>query len=79
MIVCIGRLRGGEIGLRARHRDVAAQRGKRGFVEHLGNQAHLLVHDDPPAVADRDAGRLLPAMLQGVKSEISEFGDIFAR
>ena len=32
-----------------------AQRGQRGLVEDLGDQAHLLVHHDPVAVTDRDA------------------------
>jgi len=43
--------------------DVTTQRGERRLIEDLGDKAHLLVDDDPPAVADRDAGRLLAAML----------------
>src|SRR6201999_2109342 len=59
--------------------DVATQRGERRLVEDLGNEAHLLVHDDPPAIADRDARRLLAAMLQRVQSVVGELGDVFPR
>ena len=59
--------------------DVAAQRGEHGLVEHLGDQAHVLVHHDPGAVADRDAGRLLPPVLQRVQAEVGELGDFLAR
>src|SRR4029450_9753499 len=47
------------------------------LVENLGDQAHLLVHHDLGALADRDAGRLLPSMLQGVETEVGELGDLF--
>ena len=43
--------------------DVAPQSGERRLVEDLGDEPHLLVYDDPPAVADRDAGRFLAAVL----------------
>ena len=61
------------------HRDVAAQCGQRWLVEDLGDQAHLLVHHDPAAVADRDARRLLPPVLQRVQPVVGELGDVLAR
>ena len=61
------------------HRDVPAQSGQGGLVEDLGDQAHLLVHHDAAAVADRDAGRFLAAVLQRVQAEVSELGDVFVR
>ena len=51
-------------------RDVADQAGERRLVEDLGDQAHVLVDEDLPAVADRDAGRLLAAVLEGVETEV---------
>ena len=59
-------------------RDVAAQARQRRLVEDLGHQAEILVDDDTAAVADRDAGGLLTAVLQGVQAEVREFGDLFA-
>jgi hypothetical protein len=46
-----------------RDRHVAAQRGERRLIEDLRDQAHLLVDNDPPAIANRDAGRLLATVL----------------
>jgi hypothetical protein len=43
--------------------DVTTQRGERRLVEDLGDETHLLVHDDPSAITDRDAGRFLAAVL----------------
>jgi hypothetical protein len=43
--------------------DVTTQRGERRLVEDLGNEAHFFVDDDSPAIADRDASRLLAAVL----------------
>ena len=59
--------------------DVTAQRGQHRFAEHLGDEAHVLEHHDPGAVADRDAGRLLPPVLQRVQAEVGELGDFLAR
>ena len=56
--------------------------GKRlqdGLLEHLRHQPHVLVDDQPGAVGDRDAGRLLPAMLQREEGEEGEAGDIHLR
>ena len=58
--------------------EVALERGQRGLVEDLGDQAHVLVDQDLAAVADRDAGRLLAAVLQGVEAEVGELRDVLA-
>ena len=42
------------------------------------DQAHVLVDQDLAAVADRDAGGLLAAVLQGVETEVGELGDVLA-
>jgi hypothetical protein len=34
------------------------------------------MNHDPPAIADRDPGRLLAAVLQRVQSEVGKLGDI---
>ena len=60
-------------------REVALERLERGLVEDLGDQAHVLVDQDLAAVADRDARRLLPAVLQRVEAEVGELGDVLAR
>ena len=57
---------------------VALQGGQVALVEDLGDQAHVLVDHDLVAVADRDAGRLLAAVLQGVEAEVGELGDLLA-
>ena len=59
-------------------REVAAQRRERALVEDLGDQAHVLVDEDLLAVGGRDAGRLLPAVLQRVEAEVGELGDVLA-
>jgi hypothetical protein len=56
--------------------EVALERGDAPLVEHLGDQAHVLRHGDGLAVAHRDAGRLLAAMLQGIEAQIGEVGDV---
>ena len=40
------------------------------LVEHLRDEPHVLDHGDRLAIADRDAGGLLPAMLQRVQAQI---------
>ena len=57
---------------------VALERVEGGLVEHLRDQAHVLVDQDLPPVADRDAGGLLAAVLQGVEPEIGQLGDVLA-
>ena len=59
-------------------RDGALQRLQRALVEDLRDQAHVLVDEDLVAVADRDAGGLLPAMLQRVEAEVGELRDLLA-
>ena len=59
-------------------RDVALERVERRLVEDLRDQAHVLVDQDLPPVADRDAGRLLAAVLQGVEPEVGQLGDFLA-
>ena len=54
--------------------DVAVQRLKTGFVEHLRDQAHVLVDHDVAAIADGDASGLLAAVLKCIEAEIGELG-----
>ena len=53
----------------------AHQRGR----EHLRHQPHAAVNSDLLAVSDRDARRLLAAMLEGEEPEVSQVGDVDAR
>ena len=46
------------------------------LVEDLRDEAHVLVDQDLRAVADRDAGRLLAAVLEGVEPEVGELRDL---
>ncbi len=57
-------------------REVAAQRAEVALVEDLRDQAHVLVDQDLRAVAHRDAGRLLAAVLQRVEAEVGQLGDL---
>ena len=57
--------------------EVTAQAGQRRLVEDLGDQADVLVDDHSGAVAHRDAGGLLAAVLESVKPEVGEFGNLF--
>ena len=59
--------------------DVPAQGAQRALVEDLADQPHVLVDEDLLAVGRRNAGRLLPAVLQGVEAEVGELGDLLAR
>ncbi len=58
--------------------DVAGERVQRVLVEDLRHEPHVFVDEDLLAVAGRDAGRLLAAVLQRVEAEVAEFGDFFA-
>ena len=60
-------------------RDVALQGGESGLVEDLADQAEVLVDEHERAVADRDAGGFLAAVLQRVEAEVGELGDLLAR
>ena len=57
-------------GLPDRH--VAGERLEAPLVEHRGNQAQLTPRGDVPALAGRDAGRLLAAVLERIEREIGE-------
>src|ERR1700687_4642880 len=46
-------------------------------VEHLGHQPHVFVQPGRVAVGDGDAGRLLPAVLQGIDTEIGHARHVF--
>jgi len=61
------------------HGDVAAERVQHGLFEDLGDQAHVLEHDDARPVTHRDASRFLATVLKGVKAEVGEFADLLAR
>ena len=63
---------------RVADRDRALERLERRLVEDLRDEAHVLVDEDLAAVAHRDAGRFLPAVLQGVEAEVGELGDFLA-
>src|SRR6266516_3111074 len=47
-------------------------------VEGLRHQAHVLVHAQDMTVAGRNPGALLPAVLQGIKAEIGQVGNVLA-
>ena len=64
---------------RVTDREVALERRERGLVEDLRDQAHVLVDEDLAAVADRDAGRLLAAVLQRVEAVVGQLGDVLPR
>ena len=64
---------------RVTDREVPLERRERGLVEDLRDQAHVLVDEDLVAVADRDAGRLLAAVLQRVEAVVGELRDLLAR
>ena len=68
---------GGRVA-RVADREVALERVERGLVEDLRDQPHVLVDQDLAAVADRDAGRLLAAVLQRVETEVGQLGDVLA-
>ena len=56
-----------------------SQRVQRRLVEDLGDQPHVFENHDLRAFADRDSRRLLPTVLQGVKPEVGELGDLLVR
>ncbi len=60
-------------------RDVALEGGEVRLVEDLRDEAHVLVDKDFLAVADRDAGRFLAAMLECVEREVGEVSHLFTR
>ncbi len=48
------------------------------LVEDLGDEPHVAHGEHAPAVADGDAGTLLPAVLERVEREVGEAGDVAA-
>src|SRR5262249_25042771 len=60
-------------------REVAFEWCEPAFVEDLGDETHVLDDGDRLAVADRDAGGLLAAVLQRVEAEVRQVGDGLAR
>ena len=59
-------------------REVALQRREAALVEHLGDEAHVLGDGDRLAVAHRDAGRLLAAVLEREQPEVGQLRDRLA-
>jgi hypothetical protein len=59
--------------------EVAAERRERRLAEDLGDQAHVLIDEDPGAVRDRDTGGFLAAVLEAVEPEEDELGYLFTR
>ncbi len=57
---------------------VAGERRQRRRGEHVGDEPGVLVHARAAAVADGDAGRLLPAVLQREQAEERQLGDAVA-
>ena len=49
------------------------------LVENLRDQPHVLVDHDVVSVADRNARRLLAAVLQGIQAVVRQFGNLIAR
>ncbi len=52
----------------------AGDAGQRVGVEDVGDQPHGFVQLERLAVGSNDAGRLLPAMLQGIQAQVSQLG-----
>src|SRR4029079_18994676 len=53
-------------------RGLAGERLQLLLVEHLCDEPHVAQRRQPPALGDRDAGRLLPAWLQREEREVRE-------
>ena len=60
-------------------RHVAVERAELLLVEDLGDEARVAKRRDVPALAGRDAGRLLAAVLERVEGEVGELRDLGAR
>jgi hypothetical protein len=59
--------------------EVPVERGEVRLLEGLRDETELLAKSQRVAVGDRDASRLLPAVLKRVKTEVDEAADLFAR
>ena len=83
-VVAPDRLRvlpGAAAGGRVAHvadRHVALQRPQLLLVEDLGDESRVAHRGDVAALAGRDPGRLLAAVLQRVEAEVGEAGDVVA-
>ena len=81
-VVAVDRLRvlpAAGAGRRVAHvadRHVAGERLEAALVEHLGDQPQLALGRDVAALAGRDAGRLLAAVLERVEREVGEPGNV---
>src|SRR5262249_23281620 len=58
--------------------DVPFQCVERGLIEHLRDEAEILVDQHRGAVTDCNAGRLLAAMLKRIEGEVGELRDCLA-
>ena len=52
--------------------EMAFERGERALVEHVRDQAHVLVDPQHLAVAGGDAGGFLTPVLEGMETEVQE-------
>ena len=57
-------------------RDLAVEPAELLLVEHLGDEPQVAQPRQPPVLGDRDAGRLLSAMLEREEPEVREARDI---
>ena len=60
-------------------RDVAVQTAQLLLVEDLRDEAHVAQDREPPVVRDRDAGRLLAAVLQREETEVRDARNVALR
>ena len=58
------------------HRKLAGECGEIGIGKHLAAKAQVLANHDGAAVAHRDTGRLLAAMLQGAQAKVRQTRDV---
>src|SRR6266568_850596 len=71
-------VRSGRRVARVTEREVPSETLQCVGVEGLRHQAHVLVHAQDMTVAGRNPGALLPAVLQGIKAEIGQVGNVLA-
>ncbi|GAB3945575.1 hypothetical protein GCM10028828_16060 [Corynebacterium tapiri] len=57
---------------------IALQGSEHRLVENLGNQSGFLEHHDAVAIAHRDSGAFLTAVLQSEESKVGELGYFLA-
>ena len=49
------------------------------LIENLGDKTQVLVHHNLISIANGDAGRLLPSVLEGVQAVVGKFCDFLPR